>query len=188
MVVNSGPRAAMASVTSASSLDEHLLAQAADVRRMRQRALLHPALRLDAGLAVRIDRAAAGLAQRADRLVGVARRVLDVRPVEQRGHAGVERGEAAEQRRGIDILRPEVGSEPLEQLHEHARQVPIQAGVADRALPGVAVRIDQAGQDQVVGGIDDFGVAAVDPRRDLLDLAVGHQNVAGEVAERGRPS
>ena len=109
-----------------------------------------------------------------------------MRPVEQRGHAGVERGEAAEQRRGVNVLGPEVRPEALEQLDEHARQVPVEAGVADRALPGVAVRIDEAGQDQIVGGIDDLDVAAVDRARDLADLAVGHQNVAGEVAERGR--
>jgi hypothetical protein len=137
----------------------------------------------DAGLAVGVDRAAADLAQRTDRLVGVARRILDVRPVEERGHAGVERGEAPEQRGGIDVLRPEARPETLEQLHEHARQVPIDAGVTDRALPGVAVRIDEAGEDEVLGDVDRFDVAAVDPARDLLDFAVDDEHIAGEFAE-----
>ena len=153
-----------------------------------KRALPHPALRLDARLPVGIDRPAAGFAQRADRLVGVGWRILNVRPVEQRGHAGVERGEAAEQRRGVDVLRPEVGSEPLEQFDEHPRQVPVEAHVADRALPGVAVRIDETRQDQIVGRVEDFDIAGVDARRHVIDLAVSNQNVAGEVRRDGRPS
>jgi hypothetical protein len=162
---------------------QRLLAQAAYVGRVRQRTFLHPALRLDAGLAVCINRSAAGLAQRSDRLISMSRRVLDVRPVEQGGHAAVERGESAKQCRGIDVLRSEVGSESLEQFDEHARQVPVQAGVADRALPGVTVRIDQSGKDQIVGGIDDLAVAGIDPRGHLLDLSVSHQHIAGELAE-----
>ncbi len=47
----------------------------------------------------------------------------------------------------------------------------------------MAVRIDEAGQHQIIGRVDDLGVTCLDPAGDLLDLSVGHQHIAEKLAE-----
>ena len=86
---------------------EVLLRDAADVVRVLQAAVVPPRAEVEVRRAVGEHGAEAPLLQRRDRRVGVLRRVLDVRPVEQRRDAGVDR--AVARSRGCRRRRPAAG-------------------------------------------------------------------------------
>ena len=68
--------------------------------------------------------------------------------VEQRGDPAVERLQRAHVVAGVDVLGPE-GARDLEpHAAEVVEQRPVRADAAHRRLPGVAVRVHEAGQDQ----------------------------------------
>ena len=116
-------------------------------------------------------------------------RILDVRPVEHTGHAGIDGAERAEQIGGVDVVRRHLGAERA--LHD----VPvvferaIRQHVAQEALPHVPVRIDEARHDDDIRGIDHLRVGRADVRphrRDLLalDQHVGLLEIADRAVER----
>ena len=143
-------------------------AQPPDVFGVIVRAVGPPLLRADRD-AVRVDGADARFGQAADRLVRVIGRVVDVRPVQQRRDAGVERLERADQVGGVDV----VGAVLRADVVQHAGEVFIEGAAREdashRRLPGVPVRVDESRHDDAVGRVDDFGVAGLDRAADRLD-------------------
>ena len=94
------------------------------------------------------------LLQPADGLVGVVRRVHDVRPVDERRDARVDALERAPQVGGVDVVRPIVRRELVEDGPEVGDQREVGRAGPDRRLPGVAVGVDEARDDDVAGRID----------------------------------
>src|SRR3990172_8198650 len=80
-----------------------LLAQAFDVLRELMMTRIHPPW-LAEREAVTEHRADAGFLQRFDGCVGVRGRLLDMRPVHDRGDAGVERAQRADKIADIDVV------------------------------------------------------------------------------------
>ena len=97
--------------------------------------------------AVRVDGADAGFGQAADRRVGVLRRVVDVRPVEQRRDAGVERLERADQVRDVDVLGAVLDADVVEHPGEVLVERAAREDAAHRRLPRVPVGVDEARHD-----------------------------------------
>ena len=148
----------------------------------------HPLVGVDRGPAVGEDAADAGVAQCGDGGVGVGGAVLDVGLVAQGGDAGVERAERADEVADVDVLGGELRAPGELDVLAVVREVPADADLADRALPGVAVGVDESGQHGAVGAVDDGGALGVEcRRRPRAMLAVVDQDVADEVAESRRP-
>ena len=122
--------------------------------------------------AVRVHGADAGVLQALDRRVRVVGRVRDVRPVEQRRDACVERLERAGVVADVDVL----GTIEAPDLAEHDREVVVERArrqdAADRRLPGVPVGVDEAGHHDHPGGVDLLRVRDAEVRADVDDLAV----------------
>ena len=59
-------------------------------------------------------------------------------------------------------------------------------GVLASGLAQVGVQVDEAGEDEEAGGVEDFRVAGLDAVRDLGHDAVLQQHVGAPVALRGR--
>ena len=113
-------------------------------------------------------------------------RVVDVRPVEHRRHARVDRLERAEVVPGVDVLGAVGGRELVEDDVEVAGEADVRRDPADHGLPGVAVRVDEARHDDAARGVDHLGVADLERRADGGDPIVLDQDVAAEdVADRG---
>ena len=130
-------------------------------------------------------RAHAGFLQALDRSVGVLGRILDVRPVEHAGDAGVDRAERAEQVGGIDVVRHHLGAERA--LHDVAivLQRAVRQHVAQEALPHVPVGIDEARHHDRLRGVDHLGIGRADVRLHRRDFAALDQHVGLlEVADR----
>ena len=167
---------------------EVAVADAADVLGRVQLALEPPRVERRVRVAVAVDGAEARVAEAADRLVGVLRRVVDVRPVEERRDAGVDRLERAEVVPGVDVLRPVRGRELVEHEVEVAAEADVGRDPADHGLPRVPVRVDEAGDDDAAGRVDDLGVAGLERVADGRDPVVLDEDVAAvEVAELRSP-
>ena len=161
-----------------------LFADAPDVFGMFARAV-RPPLAADRD-AVRVDGADAGVGEPGDRGVGVLRRVVDVRPVEQRGDAGVERLERAHQVRDVDVLGAVLHADVVEHAGEVLVERAAREDAAHRRLPGVPVRVDEARHDDHPGGVDLFRIRRVEAAPDFDDLAVLHPDIAvGNLADVG---
>jgi hypothetical protein len=136
--------------------------------------------------AVGVDRADACVLQALDRRVGVVGRVVDVRPVEERRHARVQRLERAGVVADVDVLRAVEAAD----LAEHDREVVVErAGgqhAADRRLPRVPVRVDEAGHHDHPGRVDLLGVRDPEIPPDVHDLAVLDENLAARDVADGR--
>ena len=130
------------------------------------------------GAAVGVLRPDPGLLQALDRGVGVLGGVVDVRPVDQRGDAGVEALQRPGQVAGVDVLGPVERCEGVEHLDEVVVQGRVRRAVADRRLPGVPVGVDEARDDDLARAVDDLGVG-LDGGLDADDLVVLDQHVAG---------
>lgn len=133
-----------------------------------------------AAVAVAEHRPDAGRAQCGDARVRVGGAELDVRPVDQRRDAGVQAFERAGERPGVDVVRAVAGR----QLAEDAGQVGGERAVgedrAERRLPGVAVRVDEARHDDAAGGVDRLGAGGGGQfSADRGDAAVLDEHVGG---------
>src|SRR5690349_12256136 len=85
-------------------------------------------------------------------------RVVDVRPVDQRRDAGVEALQRPGVVGGVHVLGAVQGREGVQDLDEVVVQGGIGCRATDRGLPGVPVRVDEAGDDDEPFGVDDLGV------------------------------
>jgi hypothetical protein len=109
--------------------------------------------------------------------------VVDVRPVDQRGDAGVEALQGPRQVAGVDVVRLVERREGVQDLDEVVVQRRVGRAAADGGLPRVPVAVDEAGDQDLPGAVDDVGIG-VDGGFDRRDLAVLDQHVAGvEVAD-----
>ena len=90
--------------------------------------------------------------------VGVVGRVHDVRPVDERRDARVDALERAPQVGGVDVVGPVVRRELVEDVPEVGDQRVVRGARPDRRLPGVAVGVDEARDDDVAVGVDDLRV------------------------------
>ena len=152
------------------------VADASDVLGMVQLAERPP---LAAGRdAVGVDRADAGVLQTLDRRVGVIGRVVDVRPVEQRRDAAVERLERAGVVADVDVLGAVVAADAAEHDREVVVERAAREDAADRRLPRVPVRVDEPRHDDHPGRVDLLRVGDVEAAPDLDDLAVLDEDVA----------
>ena len=128
--------------------------------------------------AVRVDGADARVLEALDSRVGVVGRVADVRPVEQRRDARVERLERAGVVADVDVLWAVVPADTA----EHHREVVVErAGredATDRRLPRVAVRVDEPRHDDHAARVDLLGIAYLETSADLDDHPVLDEHVA----------
>jgi hypothetical protein len=115
----------------------------------------------------------------------MGRRVHDVRPIEHRGDAGIERSERAEQVADVDVLRSIMEAEGAEHQLDVDREIALRDQRSGQRLPGVAVGIDQAWHRELVSGIDYVGVCHSKVAADGGDRAVVDQDVGGiELSDR----
>ncbi|MHC2781995.1 hypothetical protein ACVMBZ_001202 [Bradyrhizobium liaoningense] len=131
----------------------------------------------------------AALDQAAHGGISVIRRRIVVAPVDQRGDAVVDLVQRADQRRDMDVLGPKHGREPGMHAAEIFEQRPVRGIAAQARLPGVHVRVDQAGDDDAPGAVDNFGLAGttteLDRRAHVDDPAAFDQHIAArKVADR----
>jgi hypothetical protein len=164
------------------------LAHAAGVGRVGKGGVGEPAVSLRARPAEQEYAADAGVVQGLEVRVGVLGCDEVVRPVGDCGDAGVERLECAPERAGVDVLGSVVGREAGDHGGEVARQGGLAGAAADRALPDVAVGVDQAGQDEASGRVDRARVGSVgcEAGADRGDPTAAYEQVrCGEVS-RGR--
>ncbi len=154
-------------------------------RGVLQRAVVPPGREIEVWRTVGEHGAQPRLLQRGDRGVGVLGRVLDVRPVEERGDAGVDGAVGAHEVAGIGVLRPVDRCEHAEDVAEVVVEQRVGGDVAEDAFPDVAVRVDEPRHHDGVGGVDHVGVADRDVGRDGLDLRAFDQDVGlAVIAER----
>ena len=168
---------------------EILLAQPRDVARIFLLRRILPVAGRGLRIAVGEHRAHAGFLQALDAGVGVLRRVLDVRPVQHRGHADIDAAQRAEQVGDVGVLRNVVGAELLldqrdvvgsEPSGSELRRNPSHMWRWVSTKPGITTHFD---------GIDHLGVRRADVRlhrRDFLalDQHVGLLEVADVLVER----
>jgi hypothetical protein len=105
-------------------------------------------------------------------------RVVDVRPVEERGDACVDRLQRAEVVARIDVLGPVRRSQLVEHEVEVATQAHVGGDAAYDGLPRVPVRVDEAGDDDAVLSVDHFGIARVERTAHRRDLVVLDEDVS----------
>ena len=115
-------------------------------------------------VAVGEDEPARHLLEGVDGGVGVLGGLQPVRPVDGRGHTGVERLDRREQVAGVDVLRAERLAVLEVVPDEVLREGPVGAVAAHRGLPHVPVGVDHARHDDAAGGVD-------------LGGALGHRQV-----------
>ena len=138
-------------------------------------------------VAVGEDEPAGHRPQRVDRGLGVAGGLQAVRPVDARGHAGVDRLQRGEQVPRVHVLGPEVLARLEVVPDEVLGERPVGAVAAHRGLPHVPVRVDHAGHDDAARGVDlPRALGHLQGRPDLGDPVAGHQHVGvGQHAVRG---
>ena len=135
--------------------------------------------------AVGEDRPDLRVLQAADGLVGVGRRVHDVRPVDERRDARVDALERAPQVGRVDVVGPVVRRELVEDRPEVGDQREVRRARPDRRLPGVPVGVDEARDDDVAGRVDRPRAVGRQAVADGGDPVVLDQDVgAGHLAER----
>ena len=131
------------------------------------------------------DRSDARLLEPPDGLVGMGRRVHDVRPVDERRDPGVGALERAPQVARVDVVGPVVRGEPVEDAGEIGTQREVRRARPDRGLPGVPVGVDEAGDDDVARRVDHPGSVRGQPVTDGGDPVALDEHVgAGHLAER----
>ena len=81
--------------------------------------------------------------------------LLDVRPVQDGGDAAAQSAGRAQQVAGVDVCRTEELSQAQHRL-EVIHQVALGQHVAQHRFPHMAVGVDQAGNDNAAGGVDDL--------------------------------
>ena len=119
----------------------------------------------------------ARLLERRHRGVGMLGRVHDVGPVDERRDAGVDAFECTPLGRRVDVLRSVVRGELVEDRAEVGDQGEVGGAGPDARLPCVPMGVDEAGDDDVAGRIDDPGVVGRQVGADRSDLVVHDQDV-----------
>jgi hypothetical protein len=101
-----------------------------------------------------------------------------VAPVDQRGDAGVDLGQRADQVAEIIVLglveRRQIAVDVLEIIRPH----PLRGNAAQPGLPRVHVGVDQAGHHNLVGGVDHLVRRGAEVAADRLDAATAEQKLA----------
>src|SRR5215216_2619508 len=137
------------------------------------------------GAAVGVLGADPGVPEALDAGVGVVGGVVDVRPVDQGRDAGVDALQRPGQVAGVDVLGPVQGGEGVEDLHEVGAEGGVGGAATDGRLPGMAVGVDEPGDDDPAAGVHHLGVG-VDLGGDLGDRVPLDEDVAlRQVAEVG---
>src|SRR4029453_12816794 len=155
------------------------------VARDRDLAVVPVVVQGGVGAAVGVLGPDAGLLEPADGGVGVLGGVVDVRPVDQGGDAGVDALQRPGQVAGVDVLGPVEGGEGVEDLHEGGAEGGVGGAAPDGRLPGVPVGVDEPGDDDPAAGVEHLGVG-VDLGGARGDLAPLDEDVARrQVAEVG---
>ena len=131
---------------------------------------------------MREDGAHPGVLERLDRGIGVRRGREVVRPVDERRDAAVERLESAEVVAGVGVLGAEVLAESGVQAREVLGERPVRRDLADHRLPGVAMGVDEAGENDASGDVDDLGISGIEIRADRGDHAVRDEDVGADKA------
>ena len=130
------------------------------------------------------DRPDARLLKPADRCVRMVRRVHDVGPIDERGDARVRAFERTPQVAGVYVVGPVVRRELVEDAAEVRTEGVIRGAGPDRRLPGVPMRVDEARDDDVAGGIDGPGSVGGQVAADLGDPVILDEDVgAGHLTE-----
>ncbi len=157
-----------------------------DVVRRLERAVVPPVGERGVGETVGEDRTDPSLLEPADRLVGVIGRVLDVRPVEQCRHTGVDTFERAHVVGDVYVLWSIDAREAVEHDSEIVVESSVGCGSPDRCLPGVAVRVDEAGDHDIAGDIDYLRIRRLDLRCNRGDGVALNKDVAPvDIADLG---
>jgi hypothetical protein len=134
-----------------------------------------------------INRADAGILQRANTGVAVLGRVGDLRGVDRGGRAHVDHAERGDQHAGIGVGgRVGRGKRIGDVAVVVGVEQSIGEDVAQKPLIEMVMGVDEAGQHDAVGRIDHRGVVTgiSDVRTDLANLAVLDEHVGlGEVAD-----
>ncbi len=163
-----------------------LLGDALDVVRMLEAAVVPPRLHVEVGIAVGENAAHARLVQRRNGRVGMLRRVLDVRPVEQRGDARVDRAQRADQVSRVGVLGAIHRRENPQNVLEIFIEQRVGGDVAQDTFPDMAVRIDESRHDDPFGGVDHLRVLRAQIRPDRRNFRALDEDIGlPEVTDRG---
>ena len=167
---------------------EAALAQRLDavarVRLVRERDGIVAAHRLRG--AVREHRADAAVVEAVDGALRHVERRDVVAPVDQRGDAGVDLGQRADQVGDVVVFGLVARREIAVDVLEIVGGEPLAADAAQRRLPGVHVRVDEARHHDLVGGVDRFVRGGAEIAADRLDPVAAEQDLAVfEIAQLG---
>ncbi len=163
---------------------EVLLRDAPHVVRMLELAVVPPRRHVEVRCTVCEYAADAALVHGADHRVGVLGSVLDVRPVEQRRDAGLDRSERAHEIARVPILRTVGRREHAQDVGEVFIEKRIRGDVAQDAFPDVAMSVDESRHYDHRRRVDDLGLADLQVGTDRDDLRAVDQDVrAAEVAD-----
>ena len=129
---------------------------------------------------------AGDLTERLKRRLAVLGRAKAVRPVERRRHTGVDRLEGREEIARVDVF----GAEDLSPLQVVEDEVlgerPVPAVPAQRRLPHVAMRVDEARGEDAAGGIDlESAFRHLELLADGLDPVADNEHVGALEDARG---
>ena len=138
------------------------------------------------GGAVREHRADAAVDEAVHRALGELDAGDVVAPVDQGGDAGVDLGQRADQVAEIVVLRTIARREIEVHVAEIVRGHPLRADAAQRRFPGVHVRVDQAGHDDLVAGIDRLVGGRAEVAAHRLDAVAAEQKLAVLEVAHGR--
>ena len=130
------------------------------------------------GGAVREHRADAAVDEAVHRALGELDAGDVVAPVDQGGDAGVDLGQRADQVAEIVVLRTIARRQIEVHVAEIVRGHPLRADAAQRRFPGVHVRVDQAGHDDLVAGIDRLVGGRAEVAAHRLDPVAAEQKLA----------
>ncbi len=136
------------------------------------------------GGAVREHRADAAVGEAVDRALRHLERRDVVAPVDQRGDAGVDLRQRADQVGDVIVLGVVARGEVAVHVLEVVGGQPLRADAAQRGLPGMHMGVDEARHDDLVGGVDGFVGRGSQVAADGLDaIAVEQQLSAFEVPD-----
>ena len=145
------------------------------------------------GGAVGEHRADAAVDQAVDRALGQLDVGDVVAPVDQRGDAGVDLRQRADQVAEVVVLGLVAGREVEMHVAKIVAGHPLGADAAQRGFPGVHVRVDEARHHDLVGGVDHLVGRGAEVAAHRFDPVAGEQKLAVlEVAdlriERDQPA
>ena len=149
---------------------------AARMRHLPERFL--PRLGIGLGRAVEKSGADSRFDESVDGAIGMGGRGIVVAPVDQRGRAAVDLVKRPHQRCDVDVLGSELGGKPRVHMMKIFEDRPVPGHAAKRSLPGMLVRVDEAGQHDAARGFNDFRMRRRDLRRNFAYAPVFDQHVA----------